>query len=133
LVGGHLRGEVSVEHVAAVVPIQIEDALAAVRRTGCLEELVCGRRRKDIAHRHGRAQAFAHVAEEHGEVARAPSRHNPHFSFNRGVGTSQDAPAPAREPKLRMGEEQALQHLVYEPVWVIDQFLHWILFGENSA
>ena len=84
--GGHLGSHVEVQHVAAVVAVDVDHTRAARDALGDGSHLVGAGRGEDVAHRAAVQHALADVAEKDGEMARAAAGGQRHLALDRRVG-----------------------------------------------
>jgi hypothetical protein len=127
-----LGGEVEVHDVAAIVAVDVQDAAPPGHRLGHLEHLVGARRCEDLTDRRAGKEARADIAEEDRQVAGpapADDRHLPLVRRRR----PNDSARPDTPKLVRVGGEDALEHLVDEPLGVIQDLLHPGLPVVNGA
>ena len=105
-------GHVEVHDVAAVVAVDVDDALAAMDAAVCTSSMVSAARRGEhVADGAAVQKAAAHVAEEHRQVARSAAGGERHLALHGRIG-AHDRDRFAGEGELvGMRLHQSVKHL----------------------
>ena len=127
--GRHLGGHVEVHDVAAVVPVDIDDALAAMDPPGHVEHGVAARRIEHVADGAAVEQAAADVAEEHRQVPGPAAGGERHLALHRRVGAHDRDRLAGERQLIRMRLDQSVEHLGDEVLGSVDQLLHGFLLS----
>src|SRR5918997_973280 len=121
---GEFPRHLEVEHVARIVLHDVEDAGPAVDGLGRLEHLLRRRAREDVARARGVEHPLPNVAAVSRLVSRAAAGDEGDLALDGRVCADDDVVLGDDPDEPRVGEPYPPQHLLDDPLWGVDEFLH---------